>query len=164
MTAEIDITVADGRWTAGLEDPDTLCRGAALAALAAADVTRPGGIEISLVLADDRMVQRLNRKFRDRDKPTNVLSFRAEGGPAPPPPHPVPLGDVVLAFETVADEARSQGKALAEHVSHLIVHGVLHLAGYDHEDDDAANRMEAIEVQALGRLGIRDPYRVRESA
>jgi probable rRNA maturation factor len=106
--------------------------------------------ELCLVLADDALQRRLNRDFRGRDKSTNVLSF--EGAPAT-------LGDVVLALETVAAEAESQGKSLADHVAHLVVHGVLHLMGYDHQTAAAARQMERLEIAILAGLGIADPYR-----
>ena len=116
-------------------------------------------VEVSLVLADDITVQALNRDYRGQDKPTNVLSFAAleDGGPALPG-EPVALGDVVLALETVLREAREQGKPLADHLRHLTVHGALHLLGFDHESDEEATEMEALEVSILAGLGIADPY------
>src|SRR5262249_12330194 len=141
---------------------EALCASAAQAALAAA---APGlaGCEISLVLADDALLHRLNREWRGADKPTNVLSFPAQDfaadAPRPLPDGSLPLGDVVLAFETVECEATAQGKRLADHASHLIVHGVLHLLGYDHVVEAEADRMEALERAVLTRLGIADPYR-----
>ena len=131
-------------------------RRAARAALAAAHgearaaaSAGPAG-ELCLVLADDALQRRLNHDFRGHDKSTNVLSF--EGAPAS-------LGDVVLALETVAGEAESQGKSLADHVAHLVVHGVLHLMGYDHRTSAQARRMERLEIAILAGLGIADPYR-----
>jgi len=114
--------------------------------------------EICVTLTDDRKIAELNARWRGKAKPTNVLSF-----PAPPSPMPgVPrhLGDVVLAFETVESEARAQAKPIGDHVAHLMVHGTLHLLGYDHEGDDEAETMEALEVRILAKLGIADPYAV----
>ena len=131
-------------------------RRAARAALLAGKGSRgkkPGAL--CIVLADDRLQRRLNRDFRGADKSTNVLSFTGA---------PEGLGDVVLALETVAREAREQGKSLADHVAHLVVHGVLHLMGYDHETGREAVRMERLEARILDRLGIADPYRLRAKA
>nr|WP_245593605.1 rRNA maturation RNase YbeY [Azospirillum halopraeferens] len=132
---------------------------AALAALAGAQYD-DGPAELSVVLADDALVHRLNREYRGKDKPTNVLSFaltEAEG-PDPDPAAPTLLGDVVLARETVEREAAAQGKSAADHLVHLVVHGTLHLLGYDHEEDAQAEAMERLEVTVLAGLGIADPY------
>ena len=106
---------------------------------------------VAVALADDQAVRKLNAVHRGKDKPTNVLSYpSAERGF---------LGDVVLARQTVQREARSQRKRLADHVAHLVVHGTLHLLGYDHETgEDDAERMEALERRILSRLGVSDPY------
>ncbi|MFP3921178.1 MAG: rRNA maturation RNase YbeY [Dichotomicrobium sp.] len=130
-------------------------RGAAQAALDAASVAAGA---VTVALTDDEEMRALNRQFRGADKPTNVLSF--------PEPADAPrdvadtrfLGDVILARETVAREAEAQGKTFADHASHLVVHGVLHLLGYTHDADADAARMEAVEIAALARLGLPDPY------
>lgn len=115
---------------------------------------------VGVVLTDDAEQRRLNRDYRGQDKPTNVLSFALAGpGETPPPGAPLLLGDVVLARETVAREAAEQQKPLADHLQHLVVHGVLHLLGYDHENDTEAAIMEKSEVAILARLGVPDPYR-----
>ena len=106
--------------------------------------------ELSLVFTDDAAIQRLNRDYRGKDKPTNVLSFPQSGGPL--------LGDIVLAWETVSREAGLAEKPVKAHMAHLIVHGFLHLLGYDHEADEEAEEMEALERAALRRMGIADPY------
>ena len=113
--------------------------------------------EISIRLTDDGEVQTLNAQYRGKDKPTNVLSF-ADGGPAAPEA-PRALGDVVIAFETTAAEAEAARIALADHLAHLVVHGTLHLLGFDHERARDAKVMEPMEVRALARIGIADPYR-----
>jgi probable rRNA maturation factor len=120
------------------------------------------GAELTIVLADNDTVRRLNRQYRGIDKPTNVLSFGgADEGRPPPRGSTIILGDVVLARQTVAAEAAAQGKSIADHAVHLVVHGVLHLLGYDHQAAREADLMESIENQVLGRLGVADPYVVR---
>ena len=156
------VVLADA-WAAALPDAERLVQRAAASALAALpDPARPAGaLELSLVLADDARVQALNRVYRGRDKPTNVLSFAAgdDDSMPPIPGAPRPLGDVVLALETATAEAAAAGKPLADHVTHLTVHGVLHLLGYDHERGPAeAAEMESLEVAILATLGVADPY------
>ena len=111
--------------------------------------------EISIVLADDAFVRDLNRQYRNIDTPTNVLSFPADDDDGL---GPCLLGDVILAYETVQREADAAGKPVLDHVSHLIIHGTLHLLGFDHEDEQEAIEMEALETAILARLGIADPY------
>ena len=112
--------------------------------------------EVSLVFTDDARVRVLNRQYREKDKPTNVLSFPA--APLIPRRLGPPLGDIVMARETIAEESEAQGLDFTAHLTHLIVHGFLHLVGYDHESDDEAAVMERLETAILGRLGIADPY------
>ena len=112
--------------------------------------------EVSLVFTDDARVRVLNRQYRGQDKPTNVLSFPA--APLIPARLGPPLGDIVMARETIAAESAAQGLDFAGHLTHLIVHGFLHLVGYDHEADDEAAMMERLETVILDRLGISDPY------
>jgi len=157
---EIDVSVRCARWTEALPDARALARRAARAALTTE--ATPGGAEASVVLADDDFVRRLNRDYRSQDKPTNVLAFAAaaaETDRSPrPPAMPRLLGDVVVAFETAAREAADQGKALADHLSHLVVHGMLHLLGDDHRTAKMAAAMERREIDILARLGVADPY------
>jgi probable rRNA maturation factor len=120
-------------------------------------------VEIAVRLTDDAEVQTLNRDFRGKDKPTNVLSFpqvQADllDGLANSDDGEILLGDIVLARETCAREAEEKGVSLAAHATHLIVHGTLHLVGYDHVDDHGAAAMEALEVKALASLGLANPY------
>jgi probable rRNA maturation factor len=148
-------------WRAHLPDAEALCREAALGALEGCGTALAGPAELSLVLADDAAVRVLNRRWRGQDRPTNVLSFPAQGG-AVPPGAPLLLGDVVLACETIAAEAAAQAKPLAHHLRHLVVHGVLHLLGWDHVDPAEAARMETLETRILAGLGVADPYLERE--
>lgn len=117
-------------------------------------------VELGVTFSDDRRVHLLNRDYRGVDRPTNVLSFASLDDPETPlvPDMPVALGDLVIAYETVAREAAAGGRSLQDHAAHLIVHGMLHLLGYDHEEDMEADAMEGIEVRTLARLGIADPY------
>ena len=121
------------------------------------EVGAAGGSELSVVFSSDAHIRTLNAGWRGKDKPTNVLSFPAfpvKPGEELPPM----LGDIVLAFETVEREARDEGKPFEAHLSHLVVHGFLHLLGYDHEEDGEAAAMEGLETAILGRIGIADPY------
>ena len=152
---ELDVLVADARWSA-LGDAEALARRALEAAFGVAE-TAPNEAEISVLLTDDAAIRKFNRDWRGKDQPTNVLSFSACALPgAPGPQH---LGDIVLAYDTILREADEEGKALRDHVLHLIVHGTLHLLGHDHEDAAEAEVMEGLEVQALARLNVGDPYR-----
>jgi probable rRNA maturation factor len=179
----IEVEVEDDRWLLTLPDAVTLVRSAGEAALSAlpplygegapkgrvgsGSGTQPhpgplrgpvpphkgeGEWEVTVLLTDDAEQQALNREHRRKNKPTNVLSF-----PAPEfvRPH---LGDLSLAFETCAQEAEEQGKPLENHLQHLVAHGVLHLVGWDHEDDAEADAMEALERKVLEGLGVPDPY------
>jgi len=116
------------------------------------------GLDCCLVLSSDAKVKRLNRDYRGKDKPTNVLSFAALDGGVPPRTEVWPLGDVILALGVCRQEARVQGKSLEQHLLHLVIHGVLHLLGYDHEVDAEAEHMEGLEITALKRLGVDNPY------
>jgi probable rRNA maturation factor len=158
----VDVTEACPLWRRRLDDVDALCVAAARAALIGA-ASLDGPAELSLVLGDDAMLRSLNGRWRGHDKATNVLSFSALGADLPEGA-PRILGDVVLAFETVAAEAAAQKKPLAHHLQHLVVHGVLHLLGFDHETATEARRMEALEITVLAQLGVPDPYRSREAS
>jgi probable rRNA maturation factor len=153
---KIDVLVDSERWKAAKDVKATIRRAAARAA----DVQPIGSAELAVVLTDDSAIRLLNRDWRGIDAATNVLSFparnaqRAKNGT--PEPH---LGDIVLAFETIAREARGEGKPFAHHVAHLVVHGFLHLVGYDHERDEDALVMEQAEREILRQLTIPDPYR-----
>ncbi|HEV2558758.1 MAG TPA: rRNA maturation RNase YbeY [Microvirga sp.] len=152
----VDLAVEAGAW--GPEDGlETFARRALGAGFAAASDRPRDEVEISLLLTDDAGIQELNRDWRGKDKPTNVLSFPAPMIPGLPGPRP--LGDIAVAFETVTREAEAEGKTFEDHLTHLLIHGLLHLLGYDHELEAEAEIMEALEVKALASLGIADPYR-----
>ncbi|MEW5704073.1 MAG: rRNA maturation RNase YbeY [Pseudomonadota bacterium] len=160
------IAIRDRRWREALPEVRTVVRRAAAEALAVEGFAAGG--EISFALVGDAEIRRLNRDYRRKDRPTNVLAFPGEApgrrNGAPGLLGPALLGDVVIALETVTAEARAQAKSLADHLSHLVVHGVLHLLGYDHGAAKAANAMEARERCVLARLGIADPYVAAGSA
>lgn len=154
----LDIVVEAGDW-AGEEALETLAAralaaAAALSGSAPDDDTPLGPSEVALCFADDARVQEINRDHRGKDKPTNVLSFPAADMPGAPFRF---LGDIIVAYETVAREAEADGKGFDDHLTHLLVHGFLHLIGYDHETVAEAEEMEALETAILARLGIADP-------
>jgi probable rRNA maturation factor len=156
---EITISLSCAAWLAACPEAETRVVRAARAALADGPPRMAGRpVLLGIVLTDDAEQRELNRTWRGKDSPTNVLSF-AVGGPDDPAPPGAPLllGDVVLAFETVAREAAACGKPLADHLSHLVVHGVLHLLGFDHESDAEAAIMEAREHAILAALGVPAP-------
>jgi probable rRNA maturation factor len=153
--------VASAAWKRALPMAASIARKAAIAALAQSG-KKIGAAELSLVLADDATVRDLNARWRGKDAPTNVLAFASDEPPAKG--KPVLLGDVVLAYQTVAREAKEQEKRLADHLRHLVIHGVLHLLGYDHIKPAPAKRMEALETRILASLGVADPYRLPEEA
>lgn len=154
----IDIVVESPLWDA--TSAEAVLR-RALGEAAAAVSTKQA--ELAIVLTDDSAIRALNRQWRGIDRPTNVLSFPMQ--PSPPLPRgrrksaaPMLLGDIVIAYETTAAEARSEDKPFADHLAHLAVHGFLHLVGHDHENDSDAATMEGLERSILARLGIADPY------
>ena len=161
----IAISIEDPSWSKLAPDAARVLRRAARDALAQAkDDGWKGsrvGHEISFVLTDDKRMRALNRTYRGKDKPTNVLSFAALDTDRPKSAMPWLLGDVVLASGVIAREAKAQRKSLAHHLSHLAVHGVLHLLGYDHEQETDAEAMEALEIAALAGMGIANPYELR---
>jgi len=146
----IEVEIEADDWTEALPDAEAIVGRAAQAALAEVE----GGLVV--LLTDNGAVQLLNAQFRDKDRPTNVLSF--PGGDMPMPGAPTHLGDIVLAFGVCRDEAEAQGKSLANHLTHLVIHGTLHVLGRDHEEEAEAEAMEAEERTLLASLGVADPY------
>ena len=164
---EIDILIEDSRWeTSGIDE---------LAQAAVSETCRHLGldaalVDVSLLACDNARIAVLNADFRGKPAPTNVLSWPSEdlaaqlAGRAPAAPRPGPdgtiaLGDIAMSYDTCAREAAEMDKPFAEHVTHLIVHGTLHLLGYDHIRDPDATLMQAIETEILGKMGLNDPYR-----
>jgi probable rRNA maturation factor len=151
------VVAAAGDWTSfGAIDKAILEAGAALADAPA--VALAMGSEACIALADNALVRRLNATYRGKDAPTNVLAFPFVRPPGPEPRAAAYLGDVVLAAETVLGEAQAQGIEPAHHVQHLVVHGLLHLLGYDHDSAAAAEAMQRLETDILATLGVADPY------
>ena len=163
----VETAIEDARWEAFGLGP--LAERAARAALAVVGLPVEG-FAISLLGCDDARIAVLNADFRGKPQPTNVLSWPSEergaefAGEAPEPPEPGeaddpdPLGDIAIAWETCAREAGEQDKPMVDHVTHLIVHGMLHLLGYDHVEEEDAALMEGLEVRILASLGVSDPY------
>jgi probable rRNA maturation factor len=159
----IDILVESPLWS-GLADIESCVRRAVAAALP----PEREDCELAVVLTDDRSMRALNARFRGSDAATNVLSFPALASPEPSAEgrraEPTFLGDIVIAFETAKAEAAAEGKEFGHHIAHLLVHGVLHLLGYDHHSDTEAEAMEARERAILLRLHMPDPYEERDRA
>jgi probable rRNA maturation factor len=159
---EIDVTISEPEWTASFLDVEKLSRGAMNLALKMAmlpEKVKYRDIEASIVLANDDLIQVLNREYRKKDSPTNVLTFASLDSKDPiPVSEPYPIGDVILSYQTIDREAREQGKFFKDHFLHMVVHGTLHLLGYDHETEDEANIMESLEIRILEKMNIQNPY------
>lgn len=162
---QIEVIIEDDRW----RDAGIAPLAARAANAVAAHLGLPDTAEASLLACDDARIAVLNAEFRGKPAPTNVLSWPAQdlapdqpgdtpATPAPDPDGSVPLGDVAIAFDTCAAEARAAGLTMDDHVLHLVIHGLLHLLGYDHVRDPDATLMEGLERDILGRIGVADPY------
>ncbi|MDF3415733.1 rRNA maturation RNase YbeY [Sulfitobacter sp. M57] len=162
----MDIDIEDPRWAA--LDIEALCQRAVATTLTYLGL--PLEAEISILACDDARIAALNAEFRAKATPTNVLSWPSEeraaevpgGTPMSPEPDPggmIELGDIAISYDTCVAEAAAAGKETAHHITHLIIHGTLHLLGYDHETEQDAALMEGFEVEILGKLGLDDPYR-----
>jgi probable rRNA maturation factor len=156
VQAVIDIEIEDAAWSDALPDVEAVVERAAQGALDTLTQAKRGGA-VAILLTDDAAVADLNTRFRGKPTSTNVLSFPAADSAYP---H---LGDVALAYGVCASEAEAQSKSLADHLTHLVVHGVLHLLGYDHESEADAEVMEQMECEILRRFGIADPYAQRDA-
>ena len=157
MSLSIDILVEDDRWREAMNLED-VTRRAVDAVMTIADPDCAPDAEVSFLFCDDARIRALNLAWRAKDTPTNVLSF-----PAPESAEWSALGDVALAYDTVTREAAAEAKTIEQHTTHLIVHGVLHLIGYDHENDVDATEMELLESEILVSLGVPDPWRDERS-
>jgi len=165
LKARIDVAVLHQPWLRAERNIAALCRRWARAALktgladlpARHPLRKKAAFDVSIALASDARIRALNRAHRGQDKPTNVLSFPSFDG-ASIGPGPTALGDVIVALQTARTEAKSENKAFCAHAAHLVVHGVLHLLGYDHMVERDARRMERIERLTLKGLGVADPY------
>jgi probable rRNA maturation factor len=162
----VDILIEAEAWRMLPEAEDIVRRAIACAATSGVEIRRPtlprsqgrARRGLCVLLCDDETIARLNAQWRGQERPTNVLSF-----PAPPlhgaaPDEKIPLGDIAIAYETLAREAKEYSTTVSGHLSHLAVHGFLHLLGYDHHMDDEAERMERLERDILARMGVADPY------
>ena len=149
----MDIAVQCDDWTKHLPDIEAIAAQSVAQVLTVLDEPQLG--ELSIALVNDADIQILNREYRHKDKPTNVLSF-PDAGPAPL------LGDIVLGLETITREATEKSISVEHHVTHLIIHGFLHLQGYDHQSEATAAEMEAIEIAALAALNIDNPYEIHD--
>ena len=169
--SEIAVSVSGDAWSDSVPDGVKICRQAAATTLARLGLDA-AAVEVSVVLAEDDFVRRLNRDHRGWDRPTNVLAFPAAAAPEPGPlgrageaaggapgARPILLGDVVVARGTILKEAAEQHKRAADHLCHLVVHGVLHLLRHDHDTPARARDMERLETAILDGLGVTDPYR-----
>lgn len=164
----IDILIEADAWRMLPEAEDIVRRAIASAATSGVEIRRPDptiprsqgrpGWGLCVLLCDDETIGRLNGQWRGQDKPTNVLSFPMPVLHGAGPDEQISLGDIAIAYETLAREAEENGTTVSSHLSHLVVHGFLHLVGYDHHMDDEAERMERLERDILARMGVADPY------
>ena len=156
-----DVLIEDNNWNKLLPDYDSIIDKALIALSEnTSDIPKDREMELSITLTNDAHIQDLNHDYRDKDKPTNVLSFpQIDFSNDDYKQEPfLMLGDVVCAIETIAKEAKEQYKPLENHFIHMLIHSVLHLFGYDHEEEQEAEDMEAMEIHILKKLGIKNPY------
>lgn len=153
---ELAVAIEESRWLDAIPDLEALCAEVVEHVLADVDNVPAAPLEVACVFVNDATIRDLNAQYRGKDKPTNVLSFASEDELLPG--MPAVLGDVILSLETICREALEQGKPLRAHTTHMMVHGLLHLLGFDHENDEEAEEMEALEITLLSDLGLPNPY------
>lgn len=162
LELEIDVDISEPEWKESFLDVEMIARkamGYALELAALPDKIKGRELEASVVLANDDLLHILNREYRQMDKPTNVLSFATLDSDDPlPEDGPFPLGDIILSYQTIDREAKEQSKFFKDHFTHMVVHGTLHLIGYDHMTEDEANIMEMLEIRILEKMNIQNPY------
>jgi probable rRNA maturation factor len=157
---QVEISIEDGSWQDLATDIGSLCETSLRDAWEALDNRPVPDAQVSILLTGDGHMQRLNARYRNKDQPTNVLSFPSpdEGPLADIEGRGRVLGDIALSVQTIVREATEQSKSIKDHVTHLLVHGLLHLLGYDHEVDDEATVMEQLEIDILGTMNVPNPY------
>lgn len=151
MSVSLDLRIEGSGWSAAVTDIEPVCQAALNAGFR---LTGKSG-DVALLLTDDAELQQLNRDWRGKDKPTDVLSFPADEMEAPF------LGDIAISLGVASRDSRARNITLSDHLIHLLLHGYLHLLGYDHMSDDEAREMEGLEIRALASLGIADPYSLK---
>lgn len=161
-SAIIEVAVAEHRWTSTVTGLEEFCQSIVLFTLKTVSRAPTGAIEVSVLLSNDAEIKDLNARYRGQNKATNVLSFPGYDLGDPIVPGMI-LGDIAVAYETVLRESEDQAKSIPTHLAHLLIHGTLHLLGFDHETDDEADIMEKIEVQIMTELGHADPYAVPDT-
>lgn len=152
----IDLVIPCAEWLE-IAEIETIVSKSARQAVQAALPEAAADVEVSIVLGSDELIRGLNRQYKNQDKPTNVLSFPS-GECVLDELGPKLLGDVILAYETIGAEAQVQGKSISNHACHLTVHGVLHLLGFTHDEEEQAQHMEQLEIDILASLGLPNPY------
>ncbi len=159
---EADVSIPEPQWSESFLDVEAITQRAMTLTVQHANLPKRidmRDLEASVVLANDDLIHVLNREYRGMDKPTNVLSFATLDSDDPVPDEgPFPLGDIILSYQTIDREASEQGKFFKDHFTHMIVHGTLHLLGYDHQTEDEANIMETLEIRILQKMNIQNPY------
>lgn len=162
LTVEIDISIEEEAWEHYLKDTHDFSFKVIESVLRSLSDKVNEPVEIALLLSGNEALQDLNRSWRGKDSPTNVLSFPASRDFPPYPGQPRFLGDIAISIDMVISEAEDQRKSVEHHIAHLLIHGTLHLLGFDHETDDEATEMENLEIELLNRLNIPNPYQNKD--